>query len=84
MIYTVTIERPAQKDIAALSSENRSRVLAAIHKLATNPRPDGAIKLTGQTSWRIRVGSIRIIYTIDDAKLTVTVINVGQRGDIYR
>lgn len=84
MNYTVTIERSAQKDIAALSSVNRSRVLAAIQKLAGNPRPDGCIKLTGQISWRIRVGAIRVIYTIDDARLTVTIIEVGQRGGMYR
>lgn len=84
MSYTVKIERGAQKDIAALSSTDRTRVLAAIQKLADNPRPDGCKKLSGSTSWRIRIGSIRVIYDIDDAELVVTVLSVGQRGDIYR
>lgn len=84
MTYTVTIERGAQKDIAALSSTDQTRVLAAIKKLADNPRPDGCKKLSGSTSWRIRIGSIRVIYDINDGELIVTVLQVGQRGDIYR
>ncbi|MBA3470777.1 MAG: type II toxin-antitoxin system RelE/ParE family toxin [Herpetosiphonaceae bacterium] len=84
MTYTVTIERGAQKDIAALSRTDRTRVLAAIKKLADDPRPSGCKKLAGRSDYRIRVGSIRVIYDINDGELVVTVLSVGQRGDIYR
>jgi len=33
---------------------------------------------------RVRVGSYRIIYRIDDILVVVTVVQVGHRRDIYR
>jgi mRNA interferase RelE/StbE len=52
-------------------------------KLAQNPRPPGAIKLAGGDELRLRVGDYRIIYVIDDAARTVTVVFAGHRRDVY-
>jgi mRNA interferase RelE/StbE len=41
-------------------------------------------KLSGREAWRIRVGKYRIIYEIDDGKLTILVILVGHRKEVYR
>ncbi len=38
----------------------------------------------GREGWRIRVGNYRVIYEIDDQAMTVTVLHVGHRRDIYR
>ena len=55
-----------------------------IHALAQNPRPPGCLKLSDRQGWRIRSGSHRIIYTIDDEKKVVTVLHIGHRRDVYR
>jgi mRNA interferase RelE/StbE len=34
--------------------------------------------------WRIRVGDFRVIYTIADDALVVTVVRVGHRREVYR
>jgi mRNA interferase RelE/StbE len=56
----------------------------AIANLAVNPRPFGYKKLKGEEAYRIRVGDYRIIYEIDDGKIIVTVVSVGNRKDIYK
>jgi len=52
--------------------------------LAVDPRPPGCEKLTGQERYRIRHGTYRIIYAIRDDELTVWVVKIGQRKDVYR
>ena len=41
------------------------------------------IKNLGHDAYRIRVGDYRIIYEIEDKIITVTVIDVGHRKEIY-
>lgn len=81
MKYTVEIGKKAQKFIKKLPVPDRERVLRAIYKL-----PDGTdiLKLKGsETLYRLRIGNYRVIYTVDDGKLIVIVIDAGNRGQIY-
>ena len=82
--YEVRISAKAQKEINRLPKKFRAKVEAAIAALADEPRPHGAIKLTAEESYRIRVGNYRIIYLIDDGRLLVMVVEVGDRKNIYR
>ena len=84
MTYTVSILRPAQRQLEDILGDDLSRVVQAIAALAADPRPPGCIKLTGRDGWRVRVGNFRIIYEINDGQLLVTVIQVGNRRDVYR
>ncbi len=84
MTYAVVFLRRAQKELEDLRPGDYGRVRDAIADLAADPRPPGCIKLTDRTGWRIRVGDFRIIYTINDSQLLVTVVRVGNRRDIYR
>jgi mRNA interferase RelE/StbE len=43
----------------------------------------GYKKLTARSGYRIRVGDYRVIYNIEDKILTVFVIDIGHRKDIY-
>jgi mRNA interferase RelE/StbE len=83
MSYEVFISRRASKELADLPVRYYERIKASVFALGDDPRPPGCLKLTGRPSWRIRVGDYRIIYEIDDAKGTVTVLDVGNRRDIY-
>ena len=63
----------------------RGRVADAIDLLATTPRPDGCVKVQGlENTWRVRVGSFRVLYEVDDKASTVLVVGVGNRKDVYR
>jgi mRNA interferase RelE/StbE len=81
----VFLESSVEKDLRRLSSKVHDRVLAAVQKLADNPRPVGCRKLSGAANdWRIRVGDYRVIYEINDATQTVMVNRVRHRREVYR
>lgn len=82
--YSLLIRRSAEKEIERLPLRVRRRVVARISALATDPRPPGCVKLSGHDKYRIRQGAYRIVYTIDDAVVTVVVVRVAHRRDAYR
>lgn len=84
MTYKIKIYRKAQKQLAKLPADDYKKVKQAILSLADNPRPSGVKKLKGLSGFRIRKGDYRIIYEIYDDEITITVINIGHRKDIYR
>ncbi|MDT0328038.1 type II toxin-antitoxin system RelE family toxin [Nocardiopsis lambiniae] len=61
----------------------RKRVVQSIADLAEEPRPVGCKKLKARYGYRIRIGNHRVIYTIDDGQVTVVVVKIGPRGDVY-
>lgn len=83
MSYNVLILRRAQKELADLPKADYERMRDALAELAIDPRPAGCKKLVGRDGWRIRSGNYRAIYEIDDAKRIVTILNIGNRRDIY-
>lgn len=54
-------------------------------KLVDNPRHDGAEPMWGEWvgHWRVRAGTWRVLYVIDDPR-DVVVVKVGPRGSVYR
>ncbi len=84
MSYTLAIGRDAQRALARIREPDYSRILTAIQALVNDPRPRGCKKLRNRDAWRIRIGDYRVIYEINDRELVVTVVKVGNRGDVYR
>ena len=86
MRYVVLLESRAERQLRNLPSATLRRVDALIERLSNNPRPRGAVKLSGRTTegWRVRVGDYRILYTIDDAELMVRVYRISHRREAYR
>jgi mRNA interferase RelE/StbE len=84
MNYTILILRRVQKELSDLPESVYIKVKMKIQKMAFNPRPRGSRKLSGREGCRIRVGDYRIIYEIDDTNHSVTILNIGNRKDIYR
>lgn len=83
--YKVSIKRSAVKEIEAIpQKKERQRIIRRIGQLAEDPRPPGAKKLSGNNKYRVRQGSYRIVYSIEDNELIVVVVKVGHRKDVYR
>ncbi len=82
--YRITVKQSVSKDLRKLSKKDVNRILAAIQALAENPRPPQSKKLSGQERYRLRQGSYRILYSIEDENLVVCVVKVGNRRDVYR
>jgi mRNA interferase RelE/StbE len=73
-----------EKDFSAIPKNDVKRILNRIKTLEDNPRPIGCEKLTGQEKYRLRKRRYRIVYSIQEDELTVWVVKVGHRKDIYR
>ncbi|GHT66685.1 RelE/StbE family addiction module toxin [Bacteroidia bacterium] len=83
-MYNVFIKKKAQKQLAMLPLSIADRIALSIDSLALQPRPAGAKKLQGyENLYRIRVGNYRIVYSIEDAVLTIEVIKIGHRQGVY-
>lgn len=82
--YNVVIERYAEKQLQKIDRKMIPVLKDAILDLGNNPRPQGYEKLKGIDAYRIRVGNYRIIYEIYERIVTVVVIDIGNRKEIYR
>ena len=85
MAYQAFILPAALRQISKLPRIVRERIQQRIDALAEDPRPPGTKSLAGRSGfYRIRVGDYRVIYEIRDELLTVMVVRVGHRREVYR
>jgi len=84
--YRLLIKASAAKELEAVGTKaDRQRIVERVQVLATSPRPQGSEKLAGYADrYRVRQGSYRIIYLVDDERREVTIFKVGHRKDVYR
>jgi mRNA interferase RelE/StbE len=83
-VYKVYFRESVEKDLVTVPKKDLKRILQRIKMLEDNPRPPGSEKLTGQERYRIRQGQYRIVYSIQDYELTVWIVKVGHRKEVYR
>ncbi len=84
-MYEIRLTKRVERQLSKLVPEVQVRLKLAIDTLEENPRPDGVKKLKGKDNqYRIRVGDYRIIYTIEDQKLLIVVVQLGARSDVYK
>lgn len=83
--YTVFLKPAAERALKKIAQPALRRIARAIDNLGITPRPSGVTTLQGEPGLlRIRVGDYRIIYTVQDDVLTVLVVTVGHRRDVYK
>ena len=81
--FRLVIKKSAAKEIERIEKIDRIRIIEKIRSLASDPRPFGSKKLSGQEKYRIRQGNYRILYQVIDDELIINVVKVGHRRDIY-
>ncbi|MFR8012237.1 MAG: type II toxin-antitoxin system RelE family toxin [Clostridia bacterium] len=80
-MYEIVVKKRAKKFIDRLPMNEKRRLVSAIQQL---PSGNDIKQLKGYDGLlRLRVGSYRVIYTVDNGKLIVCVIDAGNRGEIY-
>ncbi|MEZ4525686.1 MAG: type II toxin-antitoxin system RelE/ParE family toxin [Desulfobacterales bacterium] len=82
--YKIFFKHSAAKDLDSIPKNDLRRIVKRIASLAHNPRPKGHEKLAGHERYRIRQGNYRIIYSIQDQELSVWIVKIGHRRDVYR
>ena len=82
--YSLRVKASVSRDLRRIPTRDVRRIVQRIGSLGDDPRPPGCEKLSGQERYRIRVGAYRILYEIIDTDVTVVVVKVGHRRDVYR
>lgn len=79
--YNIKLTKKAEKFIKKQDKDIQKRIIKAIVEL-----PEGDIKkLKGMDElYRLRVGDFRVIFEKNDMELVIVVIDVGNRGQIYK
>jgi mRNA interferase RelE/StbE len=82
--YRIGIKKSAIKELESIPTRDLGRIMERTESLAYDPRPEGSKKLSGEEKYRIRQGSYRILYAIEDDLLIVYVVKVAHRKDVYK
>ena len=82
--YQLKIKRSAEKELAILPLEVVLSIKDRIIELGDNPFASGYKKLKGfKNLYRIRVGTYRIIYSIQHNELCIEILRIAHRKDAY-
>lgn len=81
--YELAFRKSVAKDLRAFPKQDVKRIMQRMRSLADEPRPAGCEKLSGLERYRVRQGAYRIIHEIEDRRLTVLIVKVGHRRDVY-
>lgn len=84
MIYEILFEKASIKSLSKLPADVQAKIIEVIEKLSENPRPHGSKKLEGREGYRVRIGDYRVIYLINDKTITVLILDIGKRKEIYK
>ena len=74
----------AQRDLDDLDKPLLRRLFDKILALKADPRPVGAVKLTADDGYRLRVGDYRVLYRVEDRARVVYIYRVKHRKEVYR
>jgi mRNA interferase RelE/StbE len=82
--YRIDLTKSAAKELGRLPTTTHDKIIDRLRELEEDPRLRGSEKLTAVDAYKLRVGNLRIIYQIDDAKREVRVVMVDDRKQIYK
>lgn len=83
--YSILYDPKALKVLSKIDKPTARRIVTAINRLSSEPRPAGVRALLGfPVLFRIQAGDHRIIYTVKDLELIVPVLRVAHRSVVYR
>ena len=82
--YSIEITTSAQRQFKKFPQGLQDRILPKLFELELHPRPFGTKKLADSNFYRIRVGDYRIIYSIEDSRKNIKILDIAHRREVYR
>ena len=79
--YAVSFASTAARQLRKLRADDAARLRRPIFELAFDPRPPGSRVIVGSEYRRIRVGDLRVVYSVDDAGRRVIVKRIAKRAE---
>lgn len=86
-MYRITLSATAEKELRFILRSQPAtghRIETAIELIAQNPTIGVPLRHQLKGLWKYRVGSYRVLYEIHRRKITVAIIDIGHRRDVYR
>lgn len=85
-MWSVTYTADALRALHVMDPVIARRIRLKILALARDPKaPNNNVKkLTGVEGFRLRVGDWRVVYVLRQQTVTVVVIGVGHRSEVYK
>ncbi len=85
MTYRIEFVRSAARSYNRLDPVLQRRVDRELSRLRETPRHPGVIRLqTNDELYRVRIGDLRLLFSVEDDVLLVLIVKLGQRGSVYR
>lgn len=84
MPYSLKIKQSALKEIQRLDKPERKRLIEAIDRLTDNPHIGKLLKGEHSGLRRIRIGTYRVIYEINEGEVLILFLRVAHRNAVYR
>jgi len=83
--FKIEWKHSARKELKKVERQIIPRILQAVEALSNNPHPPGSRKLHGaEYTYRIRVSDYRVIYSLYADSITIEIVRIGHRKEIYR
>jgi mRNA-degrading endonuclease RelE of RelBE toxin-antitoxin system len=79
MAWLVVLSNRAERNLRRVPAADRVRILAAVEEMSVDPLGGDVVKLKGQGAFRRRVGSYRIIFSIDFQAQAVGILDIQRR-----
>lgn len=88
-MYSIEFTKKAKKFFNKQDSVTKKRLKHSLLQLAENPRDNTnkdvkLLKGASEPTFRLRVGSIRVVYKLEDDQLLIIVIDIDNRGQVYK
>ena len=88
MAWRIEFVPAAAKELKKLGTSEAARVIATLETriaMLDDPRTLGSA-LTGELGglWRWRIGDYRVVARIEDERITILVVRIGHRREVYR
>ncbi len=84
-MYTIQTSIKANKIHSRIPSPYKENIKQIIESLGLNPFPASYKKIKGVDNlYRVREGSYRIVYEVDQKAFQVSIIYIDHRKDVYK
>ena len=85
-MYDIVLSKDAQKFISKQDAVSKRRLRDALLELADNPFVNRNVKRLRGTHdlLRLRVGNYRIVFSVEEDRMMIMVIDIDNRGDVYK
>lgn len=83
-MHKIIFRNPAKKFLKKLDKNIQGKIISKIDQLASRPRIGKPLTGNLKGLWRLRYDQYRIIYKIKEEELTIFVLDIGNRDNIYK